>query len=164
MLQARTLVEKNGYHCYTKRLVDEPASANDSGQGPRLPTQSFLLVPVVLIAMGGSSWAQQFVSLPSTDELRADASPEDFFDDLVDATREAIWGNVPTVHLRAGNITKRDGKYFYLDRVFQEQLIQSLQNHPAYIGAQKWMLVRFNKAREKVLHHHHDVLLNSMPS
>ena len=56
------------------------------------------------------------------------------------------------MHLRADNITKRDGQFFYMDSAFQDQLIESLQNHPAYIGAQKWMLARFNKARDKVLY------------
>ena len=153
MQQACSLVEQKGYNCYPRRLFDEPAIVNDSRQGCRMQTLSFLLVPVVLTAMGGSKWAQRFVpALPSKEELQTDGAPEDFLDDLVDATKEVIWGIVPRVHLRADNITKRDGQFFYMDSAFQDQLIESLQNHPAYIGAQKWMLARFNKARDKVLY------------
>ena len=145
------MVNKGSYNRYMTRLIEEPAIGSSYNSG--LPSESYLWVPIVLNAMGGSEWAGRLVeALPSQAELQADGAPENWnLDDLVAAVKEAIWGDSASVYLRAGDIAKRRGGFIYLKPAFQEQLSTCLQNHPAYKGAQTWMLARFNRARDTVM-------------
>ena len=163
MQEARLLVDASGYIRYTTRLIDEPAVGHGDCSShetvPFLPSESYLWVPTILNAMGGSDWAQQLVpALPSHAELQADGAPDNDWslDDLVAAAREAIWGDCATVHLRKEDITTRQGGFVYFKLAFQERLSKCLQNHPAYKNTQAWMLARFNRATKEVLYSIHN--------
>jgi hypothetical protein len=147
-------VNTGGYNCYTTCLIDEQAVGSCSSHEMSLPSESYLWVPIILHAMGGSVWAMQFVpALPSREELQADSALDSDWslDDLVVAVREAIWGDSASVYLHKEDISMRTGGFVYFQKDFQEQLSTCLQNHPAYKGAQTWMLSRFTSARDKVI-------------
>jgi hypothetical protein len=147
------MVEAFNYTRYTVRLIDEPAVAvSSSGQEAGLPSESFLWVTIILHAISGSHWAEQFVqALPPNDEMHADGAPAGWtLNDLVVAVNTAIFGDEARLRLTAADITTRQGGFVYFNPAFQQQLSECLQDDPAYIGAQAWMLARFDRARNIV--------------
>jgi hypothetical protein len=144
--EACLIIDGGRYNSYPTCLIDEQAVDSSSSLEMLLPSESYLWVPIILNAMGGSDWAEQFVpALPSQAELQQDGAPNDNWslDDLAAAVKEVIWGDSASVHLKAGDISRREGGFVYFGQAFQEQLSTCLQSHQAYKGAQAWMQARF---------------------